>query len=529
MFDKGLKTLPDPYKVPDEKWSRDLTNWPSLDFGQLYTYLILSPALFNPTSMRNYKSLEAYRYVGSKHVQVVHYYNVEESPYCFLRAAVTPSMRTRDEPHSAWVCLEKVSAEVYCAHCTCMAGLGETCSHVAASLFKVELAVLHRCRSDVDPSPVTKMQHLFGNRKKKVESVNPTSRDPLPSEEQLKALYAACPNASFFNLIPNPLPLLPMNLYNKNNENLPENELRSKAQDIISSTKVTSDQVITLFNKTKGQNISPLWYNHRKGRITATKAHDVLTLKDSTCPDNLVMRVAGYKSYDLSKKDCVKWGLDNESSARDMYQQHVKSQHSNFGCSQSGFLVSETSPYLGATADGVVSCVCCGIGTLEIKCPFKHKSVMALEAAKCDKEFCLDENLKLKQKHRYYTQVQFQMLVYGVQYCDFVVLTQPSGTPSLVIIRVQRDSQFIDNLEKKCNAFLSHHLLPELMTSKLRNKQVVNTPTEDVQTWCICEEREYGKMILCSNEDCQIGWCHYGCVNVKRKPRGRWLCPRCKK
>ncbi|WAR11612.1 hypothetical protein MAR_025792 [Mya arenaria] len=198
------------------------------------------------------------------------------------------------------------------------------------------------------------MQHLFGNRKKKVESVNATSRDPLPCEEQLKALYAACQNASFFNLIPSvvpnqklappiredPLPLLPMNLYNKNNENLPENELRSKAQDIISSTKVTSDQEITLFNKTKGQFTSPF------------------------------------------KKDCVKWGLDNESSASDMYQQHVKSQHSNFGCSQSGFLVSETSPYLGATADGVVSCVCCGIGTLEIKCPFKHKSVMTLEAAK---------------------------------------------------------------------------------------------------------------------------------------------------
>ena len=26
-FDKGLKTLPDPYKVADEKWSRDLTDF----------------------------------------------------------------------------------------------------------------------------------------------------------------------------------------------------------------------------------------------------------------------------------------------------------------------------------------------------------------------------------------------------------------------------------------------------------------------------------------------------------------------
>ena len=98
-------------------------------------------------------------------------------------------------------------------------------------------------------------------------------------------------------------------------------------------------------------------------------------------------------------------------------------------------------------------------------------------------------------------------------------------TPSLVIIKVQRDV----NIEKKCNAFLSHHLLPERLTSKLRNKQVVNTPTDDIQTWYICEEREYGNMIMYSNEDCLIGWFHYGCVNVKRKPMGRWLCPRCKK
>ena len=67
--------------------------------------------------------------------------------------------------------------------------------------------------------------------------------------------------------------------------------------------------------------------------------------------------------------------------------------------------MSGTNPYVEGTADGVLSCDWWSIGTLEVKCPFKHKSVIALEAAKCDKEFCLDENLK-QQKHRYYTQVQ---------------------------------------------------------------------------------------------------------------------------
>ncbi|KAK2193199.1 hypothetical protein NP493_14g07061 [Ridgeia piscesae] len=31
-------------------------------------------------------------------------------------------MRIRDKPHEPWVYLVKETAEVYCAHCTCMAG-----------------------------------------------------------------------------------------------------------------------------------------------------------------------------------------------------------------------------------------------------------------------------------------------------------------------------------------------------------------------------------------------------------------------
>ena len=51
---------------------------------------------------------------------------------------------------------------------------------------------------------------------------------------------------------------------------------------------------------------------------SASKANDILNIQDSTCPDNLVIRVAGYKTYDLSKKECrVKCVSDNEATARD--------------------------------------------------------------------------------------------------------------------------------------------------------------------------------------------------------------------
>lgn len=49
---------------------------------------------------------------------------------------VKHSMRLHDTPLDAWV-LVKNDGEVLCGHCTCMAGFGEVCSHVAAILFGI--------------------------------------------------------------------------------------------------------------------------------------------------------------------------------------------------------------------------------------------------------------------------------------------------------------------------------------------------------------------------------------------------------
>ena len=41
---------------------------------------------------------------------------------------------------SCWAVLEE-NGEICCAHCNCMAGLGETCTRVAAMLFYLEAVV----------------------------------------------------------------------------------------------------------------------------------------------------------------------------------------------------------------------------------------------------------------------------------------------------------------------------------------------------------------------------------------------------
>jgi hypothetical protein len=154
-----------------------------------------------------------------------------------------------------------------------------------------------------------------------------------------------------------------------------------------------------------------------------------------------------------------------------------------------------------ASPDRITKCMCCGVGTLEIKCPFKHRKVTVAEAAKNDKDFCLDANLQLKAGHRYYTQVQFQMFITDVDYCDLVVFTK-CKPPSMVIVRVPRDNDFCTKLVTKCKKFVKEHLACELLTKELENEPVNSVVVDDLDTnnnelerWCICGEPEYGRMI----------------------------------
>ncbi|KAL3857710.1 hypothetical protein ACJMK2_012352 [Sinanodonta woodiana] len=51
-----------------------------------------------------------------------------------------PSQHLNSEPHKVWICAEKKSGAVRSAYCTCFAGFGQTCNHVAALLFKKDAA-----------------------------------------------------------------------------------------------------------------------------------------------------------------------------------------------------------------------------------------------------------------------------------------------------------------------------------------------------------------------------------------------------
>lgn len=61
---------------------------------------------------------------------------------------------------------------------------------------------------------------------------------------------------------------------------------------------------------------------------------------------------------------------------------------------------------------------------MESKCPFKHKDVRRIDAARIDPDFCLDQSGKLKLNHSNYTQVQVEGHVNKVFLGEIFVFTQ---------------------------------------------------------------------------------------------------------
>ena len=85
----------------------------------------------------------------------------------------------------------------------------------------------------------------------------------------------------------------------------------------------------------------------------------------------------------------------------------------NCEVSKSGLRISESYPFLGASADGVVKIVDGTEGLIEVKNLLQNEKVLIKDAATEKKTFCFSCNesnkIQLKRNHKYYYQIQGQM------------------------------------------------------------------------------------------------------------------------
>ncbi len=104
-----------------------------------------------------------------------------------------------------------------------------------------------------------------------------------------------------------------------------------------------------------------------------------------------------------------------------------------------GFLIHPDAPWLGSSPDGIV----CDptelqvFGLLEIKCPNLKSYV--------DCPY-----------HAYYWQVQGQMLISGLDWCDFVVYAQDD----MMIQHIYKDCRMFKTIRERADHFFFYFYLP---------------------------------------------------------------------
>ena len=249
--------------------------------------------------------------------------------------------------------------------------------------------------------------------------------------------------------------------------NLPDAaSLRESIRAFKTSIEVTCGKAREIERDTRGQHRSSLWYSVRRYRITASSFGSVLSRRPDTPPDSLVLYILQQKGFST---EATRYGIAHEKEALTAYIQHQHTHgHPELVVSQSGFIINPAYSFLGASPDGAVydpSEIQNPYGFLEIKCPYSVRNLSPTEAC-ATSSFCseLDTTrgqLRLKETHHYYSQVQGQMAIGERLWCDFVVFTMKG-------VSIQRlhfnQSFWISKLLPKLVSFYDNCVAPEIVS-----------------------------------------------------------------
>lgn len=259
---------------------------------------------------------------------------------------------------------------------------------------------------------------LFG----KVQAGSPLSYQQPPPEKRM-AFHSAPPP-----------PSLPLQGYNLQPSSCMFVCTRSQ-QLHMKSLEVSWEMSQKLELATRDQSSCAEWYNLRRPRLTASCFGEICHVSQAS-EERLADRILRGTRQTAS----MKRGLELEADAIWEYCQLKRLDH----C-RCGFVIHPNAPWLGAYPDGLIfdpSESCC-FGLIEMKCPNVKNYI------DCPYLKMVSGQLKLKKTHAYYLQVQGQLLITGMNWCDFVVSSQED----MHVQRIYRDDNVLREIKQKVDKF----------------------------------------------------------------------------
>ena len=276
----------------------------------------------------------------------------------------------------------ELTGEICCAHCTCMAGLGEACTHVAAILFYLETRVRidgqptctqQSCQwvmpafqkdipylqiRDVDFTSPNSMksqidQSIIVNCPSSSSTTSfrqPNAKPPNPEELSgfFTTLSTCKTKPAILSIIPNfstqyvpairngtlPLPL--QSLYNPKHLALNYLELLQVCDS--TEIQVSQDMAKAVEKATIEQASSKLWYKFRAGRITASRMKQACHT-DHTMPSQSLVKAICYPEAFKFLSKATRWGCQHEATALEKYNSLLSNSHQNFITKPSGLVL----------------------------------------------------------------------------------------------------------------------------------------------------------------------------------------------
>ncbi|XP_077550683.1 uncharacterized protein LOC144163887 [Haemaphysalis longicornis] len=481
--------------------------WPAIT--SVTNYFLHKPC-HDGEATKAYKSADAYQYVKSGKVHNLR--TAKPRPgLCILNGYVGPSQKS-GPVYECWV-LATEEGEIQDARCTCMAGLGRACSHAAAICFVVDFWMqVSTTDPDPGPAPTEVPCEWIKPRLKKVDLVESKDFsytrhkcDPEPTVPRkrkveeiralpdtagfLKRVQEVAPNARVFTLStcgpqankpasPEAVDATPTQdtpdwldvslgapltsftatyLAKKGFQNENVSEL---SELVMEKVRITDQESRAIEVATRDQAGSPLWFLHRKGRVTASLFKDVCRSKRVRCT-TLINKIFTHRQLNVP---AIQYGIDNEGVAKERLLAFLQGHHNNARIEPCGLMINPKYPLLGCSPDGVFRCDCHEPVLVEIKCLYSLRECNPQELmaeGERLKGFCLAATGGLKESHAYYYQVQAQLHlnIFNITKCYFYVHVDQGGR----MLVIEKDDDFMPDNSTNVQMFLRDIVMPRII------------------------------------------------------------------
>ncbi|KAL3892042.1 hypothetical protein ACJMK2_004282 [Sinanodonta woodiana] len=375
--------------------------------------------------LKCYKLLESYNQFVNGWVKEILAEEVNNN--MLVIAKVRHLQRMNDTPLKTFIIAQQTGI-VETAHCDCMAGHGEACSHVGALLVYIETAVR-----------LENTKTLFAIKIKPVV----LAIMPKYSEHLIPTIVSIDLAKRFFEL--------------------------GHCEDMFRDIIVSAEQAKRAERLTRGQSECKDWHRLRTGRITAQRMKYVCTSSIDKPSISTITNICYPVKF---SNKAIRWGCQHEKNAVNAYITKLAPRHDNLS------IINPKFSHIGASLDALVSCNCCGEGTVEVKRLYCvrdtniHNEIIAY----------MDKDNKLKTCHQYYYQ--------SANIPTIASVLQPSNT----------------------------------------NNDGLTVSENNTDLICLCQvpyDETFDDVLDCENHNYRLKWLHSRCKNMSRAPKGSYYCPEC--